>query len=198
MKMEKKMKETEYKFLVDRTMFYEIMSKVKEKYPNIHPVDKTQINYYYDNDDQYLFSNHTTLRARQIETELTLEMKESIPSSDEFSTSNETEWKISALTHEITLNTGKHAWIPFQLQGNLVTRRVSIKPTESLSIDFDTNCYLGKCDYEIEMEFKDEAKKATTMLVNELGLLKYKNMEGGKVRRFFRYKAEIFRKNINE
>ncbi len=192
------MKETEYKFLVDRSTFYEIMGKVKEKYSNIHPVDKVQINYYYDSNDQYLFTNHTTLRVRQIETELTLEMKESIPSADEFNVSNETEWKIDAITPEITLNSGKHAWIPFQLQGNLVTRRVSIKPTESLSIDFDTSCYFGKCDYEIEMEFKDEAKKATTMLVNELGLLKYKNMEGGKARRFFRYKAEIFRKNINE
>lgn len=192
------MKETEYKFLVDRSTFYEIMGKVKEKYSNIHPVDKVQINYYYDSEDQYLFSNHTTLRVRQIETELTLEMKESVPSADEFSVSNETEWKIDAISPEITLNSGKHAWIPFQLQGNLVTRRVSIKPTDSLSIDFDTSCYFGKCDYEIEMEFKDEAKKATTMLANELGLLKYKNMEGGKARRFFRYKAEIFRKNKNE
>ena len=97
---------------------------------------------------------------------------------------------IEKLKSDITLESGKYAWIPFSLQGELVTHRISIRPSDSLSIDFDVNFYLGKCDYEIEMEFKDMAEKGTKVLIDKLDLMKYINTVGGKARRFFLYKAE--------
>ncbi|MCQ2464534.1 MAG: CYTH domain-containing protein [Oscillospiraceae bacterium] len=186
------MKETEYKFLVDKEKFYEILKLIKELYTDAGYKEKVQINYYYDTDDNYLLNNHTTLRIRQTETSLRLELKEAQPlTSNDFSTCTETAMDIDGLKSDITLENGKFAWIPFSLQGDLVTRRTSIKPSESLSIDFDVNYYLGKCDYEIEMEFRDKAEKGTKVLVDKLGLLQYKNNVGGKARRFFKVKSEI-------
>lgn len=186
------MQETEYKFLVDKKKFYEILELVKSFYPESQAKEKVQINYYYDTDDEYLLSRHTTLRIRQTEDDLKLELKESqLLTGDDFSTCTETSRKIDSLKSDITLESGKFAWIPFTLQGNLVTRRYSIKPCESLSIDFDVNYYLGKCDYEIEMEFTESGKKGTKLLVEKLELLEYKNKTGGKARRFFLAKSEI-------
>lgn len=187
------MKEMEYKFLVTKEKFYEIMKALKEKYPDAADMERVQINYYYDTDDNYLLNNNTTLRVRQIEDRITLELKESIVAANDFSTSNETIKPIDILTGDITLSEGRHAWIPFKMQGNLVTRRYSLKPSSSLSIDFDINCYFGFCDYEIEMEFTDNAKKATSILVKNLDLMQYKNRIGGKSRRFFARKSGTFK-----
>jgi len=185
------MKETEYKFLVDREKFYEILNLMKDLYTDAVHKDKVQINYYYDTDDNYLLLNHTTLRIRQTENSLRLELKEAQPlTNNDFQTCTETAQDIDSLKSDITLETGKFAWIPFSLQGSLVTRRISICPSDSLSIDFDVNFYLGKTDYEIEMEFKDMAEKGTKVLVDKLGLIQYKNMVGGKARRFFQAKSE--------
>lgn len=185
------MQETEYKFLVDREKFYEILGLIKELYTGAEYKEKVQINYYYDTDDNYLLANHTTLRVRQTENSLRLELKEAQQlTGNDFSTCTETAVDVPCLKNDITLETGKYAWIPFSLQGDLVTHRTSIRPSDSLSIDFDINFYLGKCDYEIEMEFKDLAEKGTKVLVEKLGIMKYKNTVGGKARRFFQYKAE--------
>lgn len=186
------MKETEYKFLVDKELFYKILNMVKDRYTEADYKEKVQINFYYDTDDHYLLTNHTTLRVRQTEDGLRLELKEAQPlTGNDFSTCTETAKTIDSVKSDITLDSGKYAWIPFSLQGDLVTHRTSIKPSDSLSIDFDVNFYLGKCDYEIEMEFLDTAEKGTKVLVDKLGLLKYKNTVGGKARRFFAAKAEI-------
>ncbi len=187
------MREMEYKFLVNKEKFYEIMNVIKEKYPDAATQERIQINYYYDTNDGYLLDNSTTLRVRQIEDKITLELKESMLAAGDFSTSNETIKPIDSFTSDITLNEGRYAWIPFQLQGNLVTRRLSLKPSSSLSIDFDVNCYFGHCDYEIEMEFTDNASKATAILVDNLDLMQHKNKVGGKARRFFAYKKAIFK-----
>ncbi len=187
------MRETEYKFLVTKEKFYEIMTQIKGQYPNACCDKRIQINYYYDTFDGYLLSNHTTLRVRQTEDSIALELKESLPAVKDFSTSKETTKKISGLLPEITLKDGRFAWIPFQLQGNLVTKRVSIKPCQSLSIDFDINYYWGYCDYEIEMEFNKDALKATTVLINNLGLMPLRNKTGGKAIRFFKLKSNLFK-----
>ena len=71
------MKETEYKFLVERDKFYEILTLIKNRYTEAEYKEVIQINYYYDTDDNYLLANHTTLRVRQTERSLRLELKES-------------------------------------------------------------------------------------------------------------------------
>lgn len=186
------MQETEYKFLVDKEKFYQILNLIKNKYTDIECNERVQINHYYDTDDGYLLTSHTTLRIRQTEAGLRLELKEAQPvNSNDFSTCTETSFKVGSLKNDITLEEGKYAWIPFSLQGSLVTKRISIRPSEALSIDFDVNFYLGHCDYEIEMEFTENAQKATTLLAEKLGLMKYKNTIGGKAYRFFRSKADF-------
>ncbi len=187
------MRETEYKFLVTKEKFYEIMTRIKEQYPDACCDERIQINYYYDTVDGYLISNHTTLRARQTEDGIILELKELLPALKDFYTSKETTHDISGLLPEITLKDGKFAWIPFQLQGNLTTKRVSIKPFQLLSIDFDVNYYWGFCDYEIEMEFSKDALKETAALIGNLGLMPCINKTGGKVIRFFNLKSNLFK-----
>ena len=46
------MKETEYKFLVDKELFYKILNMVKDRYTEADYKEKVQINFYYDTDDQ--------------------------------------------------------------------------------------------------------------------------------------------------
>ena len=70
------MKETEYKFLVDKEFFYSILEMIKENYTEADYSEKVQINYYYDTAERYLLDNHTTLRIRQTEDGLKLELKE--------------------------------------------------------------------------------------------------------------------------
>ncbi|MDO5559716.1 MAG: CYTH domain-containing protein [Oscillospiraceae bacterium] len=185
------MNETEYKFLVTKNKFYSILSGIKSRYPEARISEKIQINYYYDTDDQYLMSNHTTLRIRQIENKLTLQMKESMPAFKDFSSSRETCRDIKCLMPEITLKEGRYAWIPFALQGSLTTKRISISPEKGLSIDFDMNCYLGICDFEIEMEFKTDCEKFTADLVDDMKLMTFKNQSGGKAYRFFAAKDKL-------
>lgn len=185
------MKEMEFKFLVTKEKFYEIKDILTEKYSDKYSSERVQINYYYDNAEGYLLENHTTVRVRQIDDKLTLEVKEAQNDLNDYTTSTERSQPIEFLTSSITLSEGKHAWIPFNLQGNLVTRRFSLKPSDSLSIDFDVNQYFGCCDYEIEMEFSDTALKATMTLIESLNLMPFKNNVGGKARRFFAYRNRI-------
>jgi len=192
------MKEMEFKFLVTKEKFYEIKSLLSEKYADKESTDRVQINYYYDNDEGYLLENHTTVRVRQIEDRLTLEVKEAQHDYNDYTTSNEYAQSIDSLSGYITLSQGRHAWIPFTLQGSLITRRFSLKPSESLSIDFDISQYFGRCDYEIEMEFEESALKATLSLIESLNLMPFKNMVGGKARRFFACRNQIMKQRNGE
>jgi len=188
----------EFKFLVTKEKFYEIKNLLSEKYADKESTDRVQINYYYDNDEGYLLENHTTVRVRQIEDRLTLEVKEAQHDYNDYTTSNEYAQSIDSLSGYITLNQGRHAWIPFTLQGSLITRRFSLKPSDSLSIDFDINQYFGRCDYEIEMEFEESALKATMSLIESLNLMPFKNMVGGKARRFFACRNQIMKQRNGE
>ena len=68
---------------MSKEKFERIINRIKEKYPDLEIRERLQINYYYDTDDHYLLDRHTTLRVRQIGSELSLEMKESVLSAKE-------------------------------------------------------------------------------------------------------------------
>ena len=58
----------------------------------------------------------------------------------------------------------------FELQGNLTTHRTRFRLPDGLRMDFDVNFYEGRTDYELELEFRPEARERARLLLRELGV----------------------------
>lgn len=71
----------------------------------------------------------------------------------------------------------------YRYVGSLVTERLDYIYDE-MDISLDKNYYLGKCDYEIEIEFKDY-KKAERIL-ELLSIIKTETQQMGKYSRFIK------------
>jgi len=172
--------EKEYKFLVEKATFEETKCRVKtEGYVSD---SKIQINYYYDTDDYCLLKTDSTVRVRQNEENLILQVKNHLQCKEEFSISNEYEKKIDFLPNKVFFE-GFSKYVQFL--GSLITHRETFYFGTSGQICFDINEYLGVIDYEIEIEFDeqdlDEVKTISKMI-------KKYSKPGNKYSRFVRQK----------
>jgi uncharacterized protein YjbK len=152
------MKENEYKFLLPKDDYDNALEKAKGRFFQINLAEKIQVNYYYDTSNNDLQKNNTTLRVRQIENNLKLEIKILEKTQNEFRCSDEISYPAEiiqdtiSLPHEIRRR--PYLCNVYSLQGCLVTHRTSIVLSNQIRVDFDRNMYLGVCDYEIEIEFE--------------------------------------------
>jgi len=108
--------------------------------------DTMQINHYYDTLDYTLLNNNDMLRIRQIDDNLELQFKYDKRTQNNVRIAKELRKKIGHLPKAISIN-GLHT----NYIGYLLTER------KSMEFDFytaflDKNYYLGKVDYEIEIE----------------------------------------------
>ncbi|HAN21173.1 MAG TPA: hypothetical protein DCP51_05795 [Clostridiales bacterium] len=160
------MKEFERKQIVTKEKYIELHDNLK----NFNSKQVLQINYYYDNDELYLYNNNQTLRVRQIEDKLKLEYKynksdfNNLRICDEFTT-----YLISlpnVLKNPIKIedmNTYKNI-------GVLITERTNYKLNDFI-VSLDKNLYLGIIDYEIEIESNNLFDEHNIHdIINELGL----------------------------
>ena len=53
-------------------------------------------------------------------------------------------------------------------QGQLATHRKSYKILNAVKIECDVNMYLGHCDYEIEIEYSEEAYDQAKQIAEKL------------------------------
>lgn len=148
--------EKEYKYLVAKDVFYKLLNKTKIKEKNFD--ERIQINYYYDTIEFSSYKAGNTIRVRQNEDGLKLQVKKNIKTSD-YVTSKENCMKIVNLPNCIELNNQKHFMV-----GNLITFRTAFKFEDDTEIMFDHNYYLGSTDYEIEMEFKNTLSENVKLL----------------------------------
>ncbi len=113
-----------------------------------------QINYYYDNEDYYLLKHRNTLRVRQIEDNLKLEYKckkaiimDGVHTSQEYSKSIADTPLFVNIYDEFRIKDNNF----YKYIGNLITQRSNYHIKNAI-VSLDKNYYLGKVDYELEIE----------------------------------------------
>lgn len=148
----------------------------------------TQTNYYFDTPSLELISSHVTCRVRYVGGEYYLQMK--LPNGEDYSRI-ELEQKLGdALPYKLTAGelkelSGRDDMPDVGLIGELRTLR-SIKRFKGAEIDLDKSSYFGKTDYELEIEFTDEAtaRKLLSELTQAAGIEAASDVCLGKIHRF--------------
>jgi uncharacterized protein YjbK len=164
------MHEMEYKYMLNESQYMHIMSRVHSEQGNIDC--KIQVNYYYDSNNYLLDNNKITLRVRQKDSKLSLELKSELQNEGLLRINEELEYPIDKLP--LVLNRKKVSWLEclpdseeISLKGSLITERITVKPCEGIKLDIDKSIYLGKVDYELEVEFKEELKEKAYELLRD-------------------------------
>lgn len=184
------MKEFEYKLFLSRDDYQSLTNYLVQKYKYCN---KNQINYYYDTKDNLFHKNDITIRMRQIEDKLNLEVKVSIKRDKNLSEKHEINRIVSNLKEvndkirELDLLNNTYSNTDIKMFGTLITDRINFIVNDYISIDLDKSYYLGKVDYELELEFKPEYQEYAESLFNHLSLKVTKCLRspGGKRERFF-------------
>lgn len=121
--------------------------------------NRLQINYYYDTFDYFLNKNHETLRVRQKDNHIKLQYKYNKRCENMSQISQEFEMNLEKFPIAISSQILPKLYpdisdMEYFFVGVLVTERKNYS-FKSAIISFDTNYYLGLCDYEIEIEYQD-------------------------------------------
>lgn len=149
-----------------------------------------QVNSYYDSPDLLLSERHITCRVRTVSGKYLLQMK--LPSGELKNgavSRIELERQLDSIPQsisggELTEMSGAENLPDVKLLGDLATFR-SVKRFTGAEIDLDKSEYFGKTDYELEIEYTDEA--AAKALLNDISAHVEINSAApvsGKIRRF--------------
>ena len=140
--------EHELKFAASKDDVENLRKKLAESEKAVSVKRGVQINFYYDTDDRSFLSDGTTVRIRQKEDGLTLQIKR-----HNYYGSNknlETAEKINEIPKAMSVE-GQTV----KLMGELVTDRTRHILDNGVKIDLDINFYCGLTDYEIEAELPE-------------------------------------------
>ena len=134
--------EIENKSIISKTQYDYIWGK----YSNQVKENILQINYYYDTQEKNLFHSGETLRVRQIGDSLTLQHKTHKTHEGNTRVSKEFSLMLKYMPRFISVNDQRFFYI-----GEMLTHRIEISFSD-YTVFLDSNMYLGKIDYEIEIE----------------------------------------------
>ncbi len=145
----------------------------KEQYERLHSLyewdrELEQTNFYYDTEELSLVTSHITCRVRRIDGVHYLQMK--LPTGVDYSRVElEKELGVQlpeALSADMLNQLSDRTDMPdVKLLGSLTTLR-SVKKLDGAEIDLDRSSYFGRTDFELEIEFTDEA--AARRLLEEI------------------------------
>ncbi len=167
----------------------------QEQYSHIRTLyewdsEVTQTNFYYDTDGLELTERHITCRVRRIGEEHFFQMK--LPTGVDYSRVELEQALGGELPEALSggmLNalSGRDDMPDVRLLGGLTTIR-SVKKLAGAEIDLDKSEYFGRTDYELEIEFTDEAaaREILKELASEAGLPPSGEVCLGKIHRFLR------------
>lgn len=169
--------EYEHKQLITLDEYNSLMQKLDRLYAC---EELLQINYYYDDNNFSLFHKDETLRVRQKADKLTLERKYNKRyASNGERICNENSKTIEFLPSKVRIDNNVYSYL-----GELVTIRKNYIVDEN-TISLDISYYLGKIDYELEVESKIEAILPKIIFDS----ISFENYHDGKYTRFIkRYK----------
>jgi uncharacterized protein YjbK len=148
------MEEHEIKQLLTEEMYLHILHY--EAFNHFNKKRQIQINYYYDTSDYTLYHQDITLRVRQIDQNLMMEIKYTVEDNGSYKVKKEICKPISEFPMFINLD---RLFDDLPIKGEamqihaLITERTRIKVSEHILIDIDKSSYFGKTDYELEIEF---------------------------------------------
>lgn len=171
--------EYEHKQLITLNEYNNLMQKLDRLYACDEIL---QINYYYDDNNFSLFHKDETLRVRQKADKLTLERKYNkryAPGGERIC--EESSKIIESLPSKVTIGN-----IVYFYLGELVTIRKNYIVDENL-ISLDVSYYLGKVDYELEVESEKEIILPTLIS----GSIETKIRNDGKYTRFIKALKEM-------
>lgn len=186
--------EYEYKYMLDRKEYLSAVNILNKKY---HEKIFIQTNYYYDTQDFKLHKNNIVFRVRVTGSQKRLQIKLPIIREGPLRVKNEYVTPIFQLPPCFDLEDMefnkiiKYTGI-IKVIGKLTTERRLYEVNEGIQISLDKNTYLGKVDYELEVEFEENYKEETLKLINDLPF-KYilKPSPAGKRNRFFIAASEL-------
>lgn len=138
------MKEFEYKRLVTKETYEELCRWCKQTYSG---TQNMQINYYYDTPDATYNNSGITVRVRQLGTDLTGTIKYHSMNNFPYQ-SNEQSFSVNGLPMYMEFGGRWISWM-----GQMVTERICFPVADGVELMLDKNFYLGKVDYEVEVEF---------------------------------------------
>lgn len=160
------MVEKEYKKLITYSQYQYLchLFKYDEKV--------NQINFYYMNNN--IYGEKTTIRLRSYKDRMVLQIKEHLKCGEEGNISKEYEKEISYVPYmiqgeELNCLYKTKEFCDVYLVGYLVTERW-IKSFENFSIVLDKSTYLGKVDYELELEYVDNPPNGMIKYLKENGV----------------------------
>lgn len=181
--LEHEMKRMLSKESYEELLQHEALSKLKQ-------VKQLQINYYYDTKNHLLYDNDITLRIRQINDQLKLEIKFPVEDNGAYKIKREYAEPITELPLSIDLDHRFQDVAPneqaFLIQP-LITERTRIQVTDHIQFDLDKSSYLGVTDYELEIEFQEESYDEAKLMYEQLfGDSTEEIQTKGKKSRFFK------------
>ena len=126
-----------------------------------------QVNYYYDTNEYELDQKGITCRIRYKDGKYTPTIKEHGNDWNELSVENKYR------------ETDYFDGTPFDglglfFQGFLITERTTFYPEKGVEICLDKNKYLGRTDYELEIEYEPEKKKKAEKAVDHIASLLFR------------------------
>lgn len=178
------MTESEFKVMLTEEQY----ARIRSMYEWDRELEQT--NYYYDTADIRLISAHITCRVRRIDGTHYLQMK--LPTGVAYSRT-ELEQELGGELPEalgadmLNALSGRSDMPDVKLLGGLTTFR-SVKRLDGAEIDLDKSTYFGRTDYELEIEFTDEATARILLaeITQAVGLRPSGDVCLGKVHRFLR------------
>lgn len=177
--------ERELKYLLPESEFRKLYKWVNGTVPYQMIEETVQVNYYYDTPELKFHKHGVTLRVRQKEGKLVGQIKRH--DSGASFTSAEDEFQVSELQDTLEV-----AGTTVTFLGSLMTKRQSFISIDGWRFDFDENYYLGRCDYELEIEFEKDQLDTVREMVTKLGL-KESGRRSGKFSRFLEARAKFMK-----
>lgn len=170
--------ETEFKFMLTKEEFEALVVQCDAWFSK--RTRYIQINHYYDTENQTYVKQGVTIRVRQKEDRLKLQIKKHRTTGDAFHVSDEYEKPISALpvrfphpdTGELLIH-----------RGSLITERRAYSFGHTGTVCLDCNLYLGVHDYEVELEVQEEDRPEALEWIRRWQLKT--PSKNGKASRFF-------------
>lgn len=181
--------EFEYKAILEKKQYEEIM-KSQKLVSNESVERNVQINYYFDTDNNDLHCQGITLRIRQIDSQLCLQLKVPIKAEGVLNVKDEFSQIIEDFYMEINFKkTSLKEYLPnldlVIFKGLLVTERNVFKISDGIVMCLDKNSYLGMVDYELEIEFDQKKKQEALDLFKNVTNNATITPQVGKKERFF-------------
>ena len=120
-----------------------------------------QVNYYYDTEDYSFDKKGITCRIRQKNGQHHATIKRHSLKDPNVSIE-----KKCLVNDAFDITFFRDLGVKYH--GNLTTKRSTVVPCYGVTVCLDKNTYLNKIDYELEVEYKEDAEKVAEMVIKEI------------------------------